>query len=128
MQTSYRTHTCNQLTKQDNDKEVTLAGWCHARRDHGGVIFIDLRDRYGLTQVVFEPNCKDFKQAEHLGREFVIQAKGKVRQRPDGMINTKLHTGEIEVLVTTLTILSKSKVPPLEIDDRIEVNEELAGK
>ncbi len=123
-----RTNTCGELTKKDLKKTVALAGWVHTRRDHGGVIFIDLRDRYGLTQVVFDPshNKETHKDAEHLRREDVILVKGKVRNRKPGMVNKKLKTGEIELIVDSLEILNKSAVPPLEIDDRkIATNEDL---
>ncbi len=122
----YRTHTCGELTKKDIKKNVMVAGWANSRRDHGGVIFIDLRDRYGLTQIVFDPshNKETHKEAEHIGREWVLCVRGKVRHRPKGMVNPKLKTGEVEVLVDELQILNKSVVPPLEIDDRIESSEE----
>ncbi len=126
-----RTNTCGELTKKNLNKKVSLAGWVLTRRDHGGVIFIDLRDRYGLTQVVFDPshNKKSHKEAEKLRREDVIQVKGKVRNRKKGMINKKLKTGEIEVIVDSLGILNKSAVPPIEIDDRKVVeNEDLRLK
>lgn len=125
-----RTHTCGELTAKDIGKTVSLAGWNHARRDHGGVIFIDVRDRYGLTQVVFDPshNKNVHGIAEHMGREWVLSAKGKVRHRPEGMVNPKLKTGEIEVLADEIKILNKAEVPPIEIDDHIEANEELRLK
>ena len=128
MKTKYRTHTCGQLEKTDINKEITLAGWVQARRDHGGLIFIDLRDRYGLTQIVFNPDFKDFKLAESLRREYCIQIKGKVKARPIGMINQDLSTGEIEIEVKELNLLNKSEVPPFEIDERIEINEDLRLK
>jgi len=125
-----RTNTCGELTKKDIEKDVALCGWNNARRDHGGVIFIDLRDRYGLTQIVFNPehNKEIHKIAEHIGREDVIWAKGKIRARGEGLENPKLKTGEIEVLADELKILSKSEVPPIEIDDRVKVNEDVALK
>jgi len=113
MKTKYRTHTCGQLNKNDLNKEVTLAGWVQARRDHGGLIFIDLRDRYGSTQIVFNPDFNDFKLAESLRREYCIQIKGKVKLRPKGMINNNLSTGDIEVEVNEVNLLNKSEVPPL---------------
>ena len=121
-----RTNTCGELTKKDIGKEVTLCGWMHSRRDHGGIIFVDLRDRYGLTQVVFDPkDSKDaHKKAEHLSREDVLQVKGKVRARGEGLENPKLKTGEIEILAEQLEILNKAATPPLEVDDRIEINED----
>jgi aspartyl-tRNA synthetase len=124
----YRTHTCGELRKEDNGKEVELAGWVSTRRDHGGVIFIDLRDRYGITQVAFDPkrSKKAMKLADKLRSEFVIQVKGTVNNRPKDMINKKLDTGEIEVDGGELVILNESKTPPFEIGDQSqEVNEDL---
>jgi aspartyl-tRNA synthetase len=122
----YRTHTNNELTKKHVDNEVTLCGWVHRRRDHGGLIFIDLRDRYGLTQVVFDPkhNTDSHQVADKLRPEFVVQLKGKVRQRPDGQENKDLATGEIEVICDELKILNESKTPPFEIDQDKHVGEE----
>ncbi len=119
-----RTHTCGELTDKHEDKKVTLGGWCHTRRDHGGVIFIDLRDRYGLTQVVFNPDKDFFREAEKLRREDVIRITGVVKHRKKGMENPKLKTGKIEVFADSLEILNKSDVPPIEVDERIEANEE----
>ncbi len=125
-----RTHTCGELRKKDVKKEVTLCGWVLSRRDHGGIIFIDLRDRYGLTQVVFDPdhNKEVHKMAEQLRREFVLQVKGKVRPRREGMENPKLDTGEIEVITDELNILNRADTPPLEIEDRANVNEDFRLK
>lgn len=125
-----RTHTCGELRKSDIGKEVKLAGWVNSYRDHGGVIFIDLRDRFGITQLVFDPrNNKECHEiAETLRREFVIAIEGKVRYRRDGLVNPKLETGEIEVLVNTVKILNKAETPPFEIDDRIDVSEEIRLK
>ena len=105
--------------KKDNGQSVELSGWVHRRRDHGGIIFIDLRDRYGLTQIKFDPeiNEKSWKEADMLRNEWVINVKGKVVKRPDDMINTKLKTGEIEVEIDELNILNASKTPPFEVDD-----------
>jgi len=119
-----RTHTCGELTGKHVDKRVILDGWVHTRRDHGGVIFIDLRDRYGLTQVVFNPDKDFFKEAEKLRREDVIGITGIVKRRKKGMENPKLKTGEIEVFSDSLEILNKADVPPIEVDERIEANEE----
>ncbi len=121
-----RTHTCGELTKKDGRKKVSLCGWANSRRDHGGVIFIDLRDRYGLTQIVCDPshNKETHSEAEHIGREFVIKAEGIVRERPEGMRNPNLKTGEIEILVDRLEILNKSDTPPIEIDDKIVASED----
>lgn len=120
-----RTHTCGELTKKDDKKEVVLQGWVQTRRDHGGVIFIDLRDRYGLTQVVFNPDKKDiFKTADSLRREWVIEIQGKVRPRPEGMRNPKLPTGDIEVVSSKINVLNQADTPPIEIEDRVEAGEE----
>lgn len=125
----HRTHTCGELTKKDEKKEVTIAGWVNSRRDHGGLIFIDVRDRHGLTQAVFDPkHATAFKLAPSLRREFVIKVQGTVRLRPEGMRNPSIFTGEIEVLCTQLTILNKAETPPLEIDDRVVANEEMRLK
>ncbi len=125
-----RTHTCGELTKKDVKKEVVLYGWTQSRRDHGGLIFIDLRDRHGLTQIVFDPshNEENHKKAEHIGREFVLNIKGKVRDRKQGMINPNMRTGEIEVLVDELNIINEADTPPIEIDDRKEANEDIRLK
>ncbi len=125
-----RTHTCGELTAKNIDKEVTLAGWADTRRDHGGLIFIDLRDRYGITQIVFDPehNKDTQKKAEKIGREYVIQVVGKVRRRPEKMENKKIVTGEIELICSHLDVLNVSEVPPFEISDRAELSEELRLK
>ncbi len=123
----HRTHTCNELTDKNDGDEVTLCGWVNRRRDHGGVIFIDLRDRYGLTQVVSDP--EKFEDAHKImdesRSEYVLKVKGKVRLRPDGQANKNLHTGKIEILVTETFILNPSETPPLEIDQDKEVSEDL---
>jgi aspartyl-tRNA synthetase len=126
-----RTHLNGELTKADIGKKVTLAGWVHRRRDHGGLIFIDLRDRFGLTQVVFNPelNSRAHEIASELRGEWVISIKGKVIPRAQGMINTKLKTGEIEIEAHEIEILSRAKTPPFSIsDEKIMVNEELRLK
>ena len=104
-----RTNTCGEITKKEVNKKVTLCGWVHRRRDHGGIIFIDLRDRYGLTQIKFDPeiNKETHAQADKLRNEWVIRATGKVIARPETMINKKLKTGEIEVEMEKLEILSQ---------------------
>jgi len=126
----YRDYTCGELRKTDLGLEVKLAGWVQSRRDHGGLIFIDLRDRYGLTQVVFDPavNAQTHEEASKLRREDVIQIIGKVRERKPGMDNPKLETGQIEIITSALQILNKAETPPLEVDDRIEGNEEIRLK
>jgi len=122
-----RTHNCGQLTRKNIENEVLLCGWVHSRRDHGGLIFIDLRDRAGITQVVFDPqtDSKVHELSESLRNEFVIAVKGKVNERPSGTQNPKLATGDIEVKATALEILNRAKVLPLEVNDDKEVGEEL---
>lgn len=129
--TGQRSHTCGELRKEHCGKQISLSGWVHRRRDHGGLIFIDLRDRFGLTQLVFDPdlNSSMHALAEKLRSEWVITINGEVHLRRDGMNNPKLATGEIEVIVQSMEVLSKAKTPPFSIcDDQIEVNEELRLK
>src|SRR3989344_2841605 len=125
-----RTHTCGELNDKDVNKKVVLSGWCGTRRDHGGVIFIDLRDRYGITQIVFDPSSfpESHKMAESLRREDVVVAEGSVRKRPEGMTNEKLPTGKIEVIISKIISINRSMTPPIEIDDRIEASEEIRLK
>jgi aspartyl-tRNA synthetase len=119
-----RSHYCGQVTRELIGREVTVAGWVHRRRDHGGVIFIDLRDREGLLQVVFDPDRAEmFKEAERLRSEFVLLVEGRVRARPEGTVNPNLKSGETEVLATKLTVLAKAKTPPFHHDE--PVSEEL---
>jgi aspartyl-tRNA synthetase len=122
----YRTHHCNQLRKTDIGAAATLAGWVHIVRDHGGVIFIDLRDREGLTQVVFRPeeNADLAKDAHHLRHEDVVQVEGKVSARVPGTENPKLPTGDVELVPTRLTILNRADVLPFPIDAET-LNEDL---
>lgn len=126
----YRTHTCNEISVKNVDQEIMLSGWVFRRRDHGELIFIDLRDRYGLTQIVFDPSSnKDAHAiAEELRSEFVITINGIVRARPEGMCNKNISTGEVEVLVSKIEILNRSKLPPFEIDSNEVANEELRLK
>lgn len=126
----FRSHTCNELTKDHIGQEVTLSGWVHSRRDHGGVIFIDLRDMFGLTQVTFntETSAEAHGLADSLRSEFVIKVVGEVVARPEDMVNDKLQTGGIEVMVKQLEILGKSKALPFEIDTDQNVNEEVRLK
>ncbi len=114
-----RTHTCGELGASDIGKTVTLSGWVHRRRDHGGIIFIDLRDRYGLTQITFDPKANEsvWKVADTLRSEWVVTVTGEVAARPEGLSNPKLSTGEIEVEITELVIENKAKTPPFEIDE-----------
>jgi aspartyl-tRNA synthetase len=125
----YRTHTCGQLSSKDADKEVVLSGWVHTRRDHGGLIFIDLRDKWGITQLTFDPSDKKiFSQANKLKNEYVIKATGKVFKRPTDMVNKKISTGEIEVRASSVETLSKSKTAPFAVARNKHVNEELRLK
>ncbi len=125
-----RTHTCGELREQNIDEKVVLNGWVDNRRDLGGVIFIDLRDRYGVTQVVFEPNYNPeaHESAKDLRTEYVISIEGKVRKRPEGTENPTIPTGFVDVMVDKLIILNKAKTPPFQIKDNIDVNEELRLK
>ncbi len=122
-----RTHSCGQLRLDDAGKKVTLAGWVHSYRDHGNLVFFDLRDRYGLTQLVFNPERRP--EAHKLARtarcEWVIAAKGVVQPRSEGMANPKLLTGQIEVAVEQLEILNISKTPPFEMDNAEKTGEEV---
>lgn len=126
-----RTHRCHELTTRNVGEVVTLSGWINRRRDHGGLIFIDLRDRFGLTQLIFDPDiCKKaYQEAAKLRSEWVLSIKGKVRLRGEGLANLKLTTGEIEVEVIALTILSKAKTPPFSVCDEItETHEDIRLK
>ncbi len=126
-----RTHTCGELNISASGSPVTLSGWVHKRRDLGGLIFIDLRDRFGLTQLVFDPNVNQplHDKAYKLRSEWVISVKGTVKPRAQGMANSRMATGEIEIDVEELEILSPAKTPPFSIcDDVGDVNEELRLK
>src|SRR5690606_7715267 len=107
-----RSHTCGQLTKEHAGKEVTLLGWVDTRRDHGGLIFVDLRDRYGKTQIVFNPADSKQTSSKDFRSEYVIAVTGKVRTRPPGMANAKMFTGEIELEASVCEVLSVAKTPP----------------
>ena len=122
-----RTHNCSQLGSDHLNQEVTLMGWVLRRRDHGGVIFIDLRDRWGITQVVFNPeiNPEVHAKAHSLRSEWVLAVKGRVERRPGDMANPKLKTGEIEILVSELRILNTSDTPPFPLDEVTEVSDNL---
>ncbi|MBI5776117.1 MAG: aspartate--tRNA ligase [Nitrospirae bacterium] len=125
-----RTHTCGELTAAHVGQTVVLNGWVHARRDHGNVIFYDIRDRRGMTQVVFnqETNAKAHEQAHQLRSEFVVAIQGTVSKRPAGSENPKLPTGQIEVMVQTVEVLNPSQTPPFLIEDDAEVTEALRLK
>ena len=112
-----RTNYCGELRAIHDGQKVNLMGWVNTRRDHGGLVFIDLRDREGLVQVVLDPNNADMATAHQLRNEFVVGLSGTVRRRPEGMTNKKLPTGEIEVVATALEILSEAKTPPFQVDD-----------
>ncbi|MCH8328550.1 MAG: aspartate--tRNA ligase [Candidatus Marinimicrobia bacterium] len=123
----YRTHTCGQLRSEDVDSKVTLSGWVHARRDHGGLIFIDLRDRYGKTQIIFDEsvNAAAFAAAKGLGSEDVVTVDGVVVARPEEMVNADLPTGAIDVQCSQLRVLSPADTTPFVITDRASASEEL---
>ena len=127
MQYKKRTVTCGELRTSDIGKTVTLTGWVDIRRDLGGVVFIDLRDRYGKTQVVFNPQTSPdaHKLAGELRSEYVISTTGKVERRPEGTSNANLSTGAIDVMATELTILNRADTPPFPIEDVIDVHEEM---
>jgi aspartyl-tRNA synthetase len=113
-----RTHYCGELNRQNIDQEVSVCGWVNRRRDHGGVIFVDLRDNKGMLQVVFDPDdAAMFSLAESLRNEFVLKVSGKIRIRPEGTINKDMPTGEIELLAQDLQILNASETPPFQLDD-----------
>ncbi len=121
-----RSHYCGDLRQEHTDKEVTLKGWVHRRRDHGGVIFLDVRDREGIAQVVFDPERADsFAIADSVRSEYVIEVKGIVRARPEGTTNPDMPTGEIEVTGTELIILNKAETPPFQLDDHQKVGEDV---
>jgi aspartyl-tRNA synthetase len=125
-----RTHTCCELGRDDVGTEVVLMGWVQRRRDHGGVIFVDLRDREGITQVVFNPKISPpvHEKAHVLRSEYVIGIRGKVDKRLEGMTNPKLKTGEIEVFATELKIFNAAETPPFMIEDNVEVSENIRLK
>jgi aspartyl-tRNA synthetase len=122
-----RSHYCGQVNETLIGQEVSVCGWAHRRRDHGGVIFVDLRDREGLLQIVFDPDRPEiFAQAERIRSEYVLAVTGTVRERPEGMINPAMKTGRVEVLANELTVLNKSETPPFHHDE--QANEELRLK
>lgn len=121
-----RTHYCGQVNASHIDQVVELCGWVHRRRDHGGVIFIDLRDREGLVQVVCDPEIPEvFRISEQVRNEFVVRLKGKVRARPSGSVNPELPTGEIEILGQQLEVLNRSETPPFQLDEHEKASEEV---
>lgn len=130
MQGWKRSHACGVLGLAENGQEVILTGWVSRRRDHGGLIFVDLRDRSGIVQVVFTPDMPDggFQKAESLRSEFVIAVKGKVSARPEGTVNENLATGQIEVYCSALRLLNAAKTPPFYITDDVDVDESIRLK
>ena len=122
-----RTHTCGELNKKNVGEEVTLSGWVNKARNMGGMIFVDMRDRYGMTQVTLDPQHvqRDIMRcAEELKNEYVIQVTGKVVARPDNMINTDMTTGQIEIIATEMKVLNECKVLPFPIVDDPKTSEE----
>ncbi|MBO7269830.1 MAG: aspartate--tRNA ligase, partial [Bacteroidales bacterium] len=121
----YRTHTCGELRLSHLGQEVTLAGWVQRLRKMGGMTFVDLRDRYGITQLVFDQGLQAdlAEQANHLGREYVIQVQGVVRERESK--NAKIATGDIEMVVNKLTLLNESALPPFTIEDKTDGGDDL---
>lgn len=126
----YKTHTCGELNDVHVDQEVILAGWVNRRRDHGGVAFFDLRDRFGVIQVVVDPSTSEetHTTANALRPEWVVQVKGTVRMRPEGMQNPQLPTGEIEIAVNEIVVLNQAKTPPFPINEETEVDEQVRLK
>jgi len=121
-----RSHYCGELNEAHVDQEVTLCGWVHRRRDHGGVIFLDLRDRDGISQVVFDPDTvESFAIAEGVRNEFVVKVVGRVRLRPEGTMNADMPTGKIEVLGKQLEILNEARTPAFQLDEHAEVGEDV---
>ena len=112
---AYRSHTCGQLRKEDVGKTVRLSGWVHRLRDHGGLLFVDLRDHYGITQIVADPQSPMFAAAEALKPEWVVRIDGEVVARTDETINPNLPTGEVEIQIAGLEVLSESAELPLPI-------------
>ena len=124
-----RTHYCGTITSAQIDEEVTLYGWVDRRRDHGGVIFLDMRDREGIVQVVFDPDTEEhFQRADRVRSEYVLEIKGRVRARSDATINPNMLTGEIEILGKKLEILNSAATPPFQLDQHIEVGEDVRLK
>ena len=124
-----RTHHCAELSAANIGDEVELTGWAHRRRDHGGVIFLDLRDHTGLVQVVYDPDAREsFAAADRVRNEFVLRATGRVRRRPEGMVNPDLATGEIEVLGASLEVLNVSEALPFQLDEHSSAGEEVRLK
>src|SRR5690554_1681069 len=121
-----RTHYCGAINENLEGQEVTLCGWVHRRRDHGGVIFLDVRDREGIAQVVFDPDYQDsFQLADRVRSEYVIQVTGKIRMRPEGTHNPNMVTGKVEVLAKSLVVLNQAETPPFPLDEYSDVGEDV---
>ncbi|MFT5928797.1 MAG: aspartyl-tRNA synthetase, partial [Candidatus Azotimanducaceae bacterium] len=121
-----RSHYCGQLRQSDIDSDVSLCGWVHRRRDHGGVIFLDLRDHHGVVQVVFDPDTEAaFALADQVRNEFVLKITGRVRARNGAAVNPKMPTGEIEVLGKEIVILNSAETPPFQLDEYSEAGEDV---
>lgn len=121
-----RSHYCGEINASNVDAQVEVCGWVHRRRDHGGVIFLDLRDRTGIVQVVFDPDTvESFATADRVRNEFVLRAKGRVRARPDGSVNPDMATGEIEILGADLEILNSALTPPFQLDEHSDAGEDV---
>src|SRR5579885_2915713 len=115
-----RSHYCGQVNEKLSGREITVAGWVHRRRDHGGVIFVDLRDREGLLQVVFDPDRPQvFKEAERLRNEWVVSVRGRVRERPSGTVNPNLASGRVELLADAIEVLNRSEPLPFQLDETV---------
>ncbi|MFW6030539.1 MAG: aspartate--tRNA ligase, partial [Halanaerobiales bacterium] len=124
-----RTHKCTNLCSKNVGEEVVISGWVQRRRDHGGLIFVDLRDRSGVVQTVFDPKNKEvFKVAENLRSEYVVSVKGKARKRPEGNINKDMETGEIEIEINDIEVLDEADTPPFQLENDLEASEDLRLK
>jgi len=124
-----RSHYCGEITSKNLDEDITICGWIHKRRDHGGVIFLDVRDIKGICQAVINPdNSKSFEIAETLRNEFVVKISGKVNQRLEGTVNKNMTTGEVEINAENIVILSKAATPVFPLDDYQDVNEDVRLK
>ncbi|MGI9323499.1 MAG: amino acid--tRNA ligase-related protein, partial [Pseudomonadales bacterium] len=121
-----RSHLCGQLRDADIDQEVSLCGWVHRRRDHGGVIFLDVRDHTGIIQLVFDPDAAEsFALADQVRNEYVLHVKGRVRARDEAAINPKMATGKVEVLGKELDILNPAETPPFQLDEYSSAGEDV---
>ena len=124
----YRTHTCGELTKDHNNKEISLSGWINKKRDHGKLLFLDLRDDYGVTQCVIQKNNPNFNQLEKLPLETVVKINGKVVGRSKDTINKEIKTGEIEISISSFEVLGSTKELPLPVFTDQEYSEEIRLK